>query len=247
VDSQETIVTVLLEAQLDGAGAVPVGAALARDIAAALTSEELRVPTFCLIAKKVLQRRLAGQDDPEIAAWLVERVGITARHTRTILGMATDAGRAAADIDDGADFDEVVDHITKGVLSERPFVVAMVQMAIDLMKSEGARLDRSDLAAGLMARMRIDEATIAGSLRIVRGVLARHASGATDLAAHVAEETGMNETTAHAFVEQALNAGRAALRLRQGEDLPIVFREANLDRAAPQLVILALRLADERD
>jgi hypothetical protein len=218
---------------------------LHRVIAAALASEELRVPTFCLVAKKVLQRRLADHDDEAIAQWLVERVGIGPEHTRTILGMATDAGHAAADIEDGAAFDAVVERMVAHSGAEPRFVTAMVQMAIDLMEAEAARLDRRDLVAGLMTQVGIDDATIDGAMRIVHDVLRLHALGAAELAESLAGSTGMDAATAHAFVEQTLTAAAAARRIREGEDVREVFVELGLDRSSPQVMIIALRLVDE--
>jgi hypothetical protein len=236
-----------LEARLDDDSDSVDWVAVKRDVAAALDDEQTRVPMFCLMAKKILQRRVAGETDDVISKWLVERLGVKSDSTAQILSMTGDAGTGAADVADGADFDEVVDRIAGSPGAERPFVAAMVRMAIDLMKSEVARLDRRDFAASLMARMAVDEATIEGTMGIVRGLFARHAAGETDLGARLAEDTGMAEPTANSFIEQALLARRAAARLRRGEDVPTVFRELNLENAGPQFIILALRLADERD
>ncbi|MBC8068344.1 MAG: hypothetical protein IAG13_08430 [Deltaproteobacteria bacterium] len=222
-------------------------APLQRDIAGALADEHTRIPTFCLIAEKILRRRIEGETEDDIAAWLVTRVGISADRTAQILGMAADAGHAAADIGDGADFDERVDRIAASTVAERPFVAAMVQMAVDLLHSETARLDRLDLVAGLVARLDIDEDTIAGVMRIVRDLLVRHAAGEEQLSVQLAVEAGMSPANAAAFVEQTLLARQAALRIREGEDVPTVFRELDLERAAPQFVIVALRLVDEPD
>jgi hypothetical protein len=222
-------------------------APLQRDVAIALGDERTRIPAFCLIAEHILRRRLAEQPELDIATWLVERVGISPDRSTQILAMATDAGRAAADIGDGALFDERVDRIVESTVAERPFVAAMVQMAVDLLHSETARLDRLDLVAGLIARLDLEEDTIDDVMRIVRDLLARHAMGMTDLPQRLVVDTGMQPASAAAFVEQTLRARQAALRIRKGDDVPTVFRELGMERAAPQFVIVALRLADEPD